>query len=269
MEIRGNFYHTDGQYYTRFEFDFEGLPGSLIAGSSAIIDVSFDGTNKKSAEFNLLTTETVLLIPPPPPPTTRQASNQPQPIKKTSIVFDIHVILECAAPSKVIWQKFFDPAIIHKRNIRNISKLVVDPTFSDFTFNVQGKEFKLHKNILGAASSVMMQMFLTDLKEKKTNTCVIHAIKPEVFELLVRFIYCGEIPDNLVEFAMPLYEAAHYYEIDYLKEICVQDVHENLCAKNAVDIYEWAQPFDVVHLKADAWTIIKGYEYTWTCFFSL
>lgn len=132
-----------------------------------------------------------------------------------------------------------------------------DPTFSDFTFNVQGKEFKVHKAILAAASPVMHTLFRADFDEAHTSTCQVNQFDPDIFEALIRFIYCGKLPDDIDNMMEPLLEAALYYEVNALKEICAQVLLENLYIGNAVETYTTAHLYDLEQLMCDSWAIIK------------
>jgi hypothetical protein len=131
-----------------------------------------------------------------------------------------------------------------------------DPKYSDFTCIAGDRKFKVHKNILGAASPVFDRMFSTAMAEAQTNKAKIDAIDPNIFEHLLRFIYAGKLPENLTATAVDLFKAAHYYEIE-LKEICEDEIEETLSIGNAIQFYELAYVYDMKVLKADAWQIIK------------
>ena len=100
-------------------------------------------------------------------------------------------------------------------------------------------------------------MFTIDIKESRQNKATIEAIKPEIFELMVRFIYFGECPKNNLEDCILLYEAAHYYEIDGLKTFCEASILENLTIVNALEIYAWTRSCEINQMMAAAWKIIK------------
>ena len=173
-----------------------------------------------------------------------------------SVTFDVNVVIDCIG-SRPNRNKFYDPAVGVKALQANVALLTDDPTFSDFTFIVKGKEFKLHKIILAAASPVMRRMFTTSMEESRDNKCIVDDIKPDIFEYLVAFIYRHEVPENIAEVVKPLYEAAHYYQVDHLKEICEQCLLEEVSEQNALENLKWAELFDLKQLKIDAWQIIK------------
>jgi BTB/POZ domain len=99
----------------------------------------------------------------------------------------------------------------------NLGKMLNDPQFSDFKFIVKGKEFKVHRNILAAASPVFTKLFTADMEEARTSECIVDDIEPEIFELLLRFIHKGKLIEIIGAVSVKLYEAAHYYQIAQLK----------------------------------------------------
>ena len=165
-------------------------------------------------------------------------------------------MIDCVS-SRANRNQFYDPAVGVKALLSNVALFRDDPTFSDFTFIVKGKEFKLHKNILAVASPVMRRMFTTNMEESRENKCSVDHIEPNIFEYLVKFIYGHEVPENIAEVVKPLYEAAHYYQIDHLKEICEVILLEDTSEENSLENLKWAELFDLKQLKLVAWEIIK------------
>ncbi|XP_037033873.1 TD and POZ domain-containing protein 2-like [Bradysia coprophila] len=131
-----------------------------------------------------------------------------------------------------------------------------DPTFSDFTFVVQNKEFKVHKAIVGASSEVMRLIFTADLQESRQGRCNVVDIDPEVFGHLLRFMYTGQLPDALDGISGDLLKAAHFYGVTELFEICKQYLQFQLSADNAVDIYEFCSLYELAELKLEAWNFV-------------
>lgn len=172
-----------------------------------------------------------------------------------SITLNFRLVISCAVvPS--LRRKFYDPLAAKKEILEHVANMFGDSTFADFTFIVGSREFQVHMNILAAASPVMRGMFTTNLKEAKTKSCTVEAIDSETFDHMLGFIYNADIPEDLSTVAKPLYEAAHYYRIKILENVCLENIRESLSADNALEVFEWAQPYDL-NLKADAWKIIK------------
>lgn len=147
-----------------------------------------------------------------------------------------------------------------KKEIAERNKRILEnKSFSDFKFIVRSKEFHVHRNILSAASPVFAKLFTTGMEEARKKECIIGTIEPEIFSNLMQFIYCGKLPDELGKVAMKLYSAAHYYEIETLKEFCVHELPSTLKKDNAMEIFNWACIYDLEDLKKLSWAIIKWY----------
>lgn len=187
---------------------------------------------------------------------TYHSSNVETYAKDYQITLSCRLVIHCEGESS-LRKQFYDPQVFKKSISDIVSDLLGDPTFSDFTFIVGGQEFRVHMNILAAVSPVMKRMFTSDLEEAKTRKCTVDAIDSKIFEEMLRFVYKGDIPEDLEAVAKPLYEAAHYYQIERLETKCVQEILFSLTPENATEVFEWAHPYDLEELKIEAWTIIK------------
>lgn len=176
--------------------------------------------------------------------------------KINSYILEVKVTVKFLG-SSVIRSRSYDPYAANNEILSNVRGLYNDQRFSDFTFIVKGKEFKVHKNIVGAASPVFMKMFTTEMEESRTNQCRVEHIQPETFEKLLECIYKGKLPDDFSDHARDLYAAADYYGLDRLKELCRSEIHERLSVDNAVESYQWACRYNLDELKIDAWEIVK------------
>jgi BTB/POZ domain len=173
-----------------------------------------------------------------------------------SLVLDVNVTLKLQK-APLICYSVHNRMITYKQVASNHLSLLNDPQFSDFKFIVKGKEFKVHRAILASASLVFTKLFTTDMEEALNSECIVKDIEPEIFEHLLRFIYGGELPDVIGDVSMKLFEAAHYYEIEQLKDICEQEIGLKVSVETAVDFYNWAYIYDVEDLKKSAWEIVK------------
>jgi speckle-type POZ protein len=107
--------------------------------------------------------------------------------------------------------------------------------FSDVNFNVGGRVFPAHKNILAARSQYFAAMFKHPTKEQSTNQVKIDDIEPEVFDQLLRFIYTGRVPlDKLETMAAGLLIAADKYLLDQLKMKCENYLLSQISPDNCV-----------------------------------
>jgi BTB/POZ domain len=160
-----------------------------------------------------------------------------------------NIVLEIKLPAQ-LFGAYNDVATYHARMLEN-------ELFCDFKFIVKGKEFKVHRAILASASPVFAKMFTTEMKEGNEKLCNVEDFEPEIFGHLLRFIYGGELPDDIWEVAMKLYDISHYYDIEKLKEICLRELPTALEEKNALEMFNWACKYELEELKVLAWTIVK------------
>ena len=70
---------------------------------------------------------------------------------------------------------------------------------SDVEIVVSGHQFKAHKAILAARSPVFAAMFDNQMKESQQNRVEINDIDEEVFEKVLRFIYCDKVCNEDIE----------------------------------------------------------------------
>lgn len=166
----------------------------------------------------------------------------------------------CAFTASLIITKkvpIFSAEFLRKSLLDRIVNMYTNETLSDFTFVVREKRFKVHKSILAASSVVMHKMFTAEYQEKNTGECVIVDIDPHIFEAFICFIYSYTVPDNLKDIAHELFEAAHYYEVESLKKVCLNEIQNELATQNAMKSYALAFKYDLKKLTADAWKIIR------------
>jgi hypothetical protein len=138
----------------------------------------------------------------------------------------------------------------------NNRAILNDETFSDFKFITKEKVFNIHKNILAESSSVFRQMFLNEMEESRSNECKIDDVEAEIFEQMLKFIYCGDVTITSIN---DLFKIAHLYDVKGLKEICSQRFDADLTKDNALEVYKFASVYDddLKDLKDEAWKIIK------------
>lgn len=138
-----------------------------------------------------------------------------------------------------------------------VAELFGKDEFTDFTFDVKGRIFKVHRSILAASSVVMQSLFTADCKEKKQRKSYVHDIEPIVFEALLRYMYTYKVPENLPILANGLYAAAQYYQVQSLKEICLNEIQSKLSKDTAIQTYYLACKYDMHKLSTAAWNIVK------------
>lgn len=144
-----------------------------------------------------------------------------------------------------------------KTLLDGVAELFGKDEFTDFSFIVKNRIFKVHRSILAASSVVMQSLFTNDCKEKKTRKSYVNNVEPLVFEALLRFMYTCRIPENVAVYAHELYAAAEYYQVQSLKEICLEEIRSKLSKDTAIKTYYLACKYDLHKLSTAAWNIVK------------
>ena len=123
--------------------------------------------------------------------------------------------------------------------------------FSDVVFNIGGREFPAHKNILASRSEVFAAMFQHPTTENLTNKIKIEDIEPEIFRELLRFIYTGRIHSTTMEtMAAGLLIAADKYFLIELKNECENYLVLQMSPENCVELILHGDVFNPAeHLK--------------------
>lgn len=180
--------------------------------------------------------------------------------QKSFLEVNLEMTMSLSAQSKtdeIIFKKSIDMTVQYKEIISNNKRILTESKYSDFTFHVQGTKIMAHKAILASASAVFDKLFCTKLKESYTNDCQVLHIEPLIFKYMLSFIYSGELPECETVITRKLFEAAHYYQIEKLVDICKQLIHYKLSVDNAEEMYSWAYTYEIEDVKTDAWNIIR------------
>ncbi|XP_010536264.1 PREDICTED: ARMADILLO BTB ARABIDOPSIS PROTEIN 1-like [Tarenaya hassleriana] len=143
---------------------------------------------------------------------------------------------ENAAPSSPVQRVFLG------------EKFVNDPTLSDITFLIDGRQFYAHKICLVASSDTFRALFDGFYKEKDAQNVEIPNIRWEVFELMMRFIYTGTV--NITrEVAPDLLRAADQYLLEGLKRLCEYTIAQDISVDNISLMYELADAYNASTLR--------------------
>ncbi|KAK0083988.1 hypothetical protein PV325_007831, partial [Microctonus aethiopoides] len=126
---------------------------------------------------------------------------------------------------------------------------LITPDLSDMTIVIDETEFPVHKIILAAYSPVFLAMFKTDMTESVNKRVVITDIEPDIMDNVIEFMYTGAI-DPIPKFndLLSILEVADKYEIKILKELCAENLSENITIDNVLKILERASLYGVPQL---------------------
>lgn len=118
----------------------------------------------------------------------------------------------------------------------------------DVTFVVGDREIKAHKLILSTRNAKFAQLF--ELVNDASKIVVVN-IEPNIFEMLLKFIYAEKVPDIDTEADswVQLLIAAIEYNMEDLKDICQCYLGKLLSVENCIDIYTLSFATNTVNLK--------------------
>jgi hypothetical protein len=130
----------------------------------------------------------------------------------------------------------------------DVKSYLMDDDFKDFTVIVDGQNFKIHKMVLAARSSVFVQIIKNnpDAVELKMTD-----IPVETFGEMLEFIYHDKLPMRADRLSL-LFKAALKLDIQALKGAIIKKLGDVLSEENALDALELAVIHDIPELKAKA-----------------
>lgn len=148
----------------------------------------------------------------------------------------------------------------HWTMTKSFLKMQQEDEFKDFEFQVGNQLFKIHKCVFAASSDMLKRMFLSGFDESKKNFSNITEIDPEVFQVIVDFVYGNkaEFYRNFENSVFAIYRAAHMYEIKVLQDFCVDFFFEHCTGPDrAIETFTFASFYDLKELKELCWETIR------------
>lgn len=139
---------------------------------------------------------------------------------------------------------------------KEFQKFKMSGDFTDFTIEIRGKEFDIHKMVFAAQSSVFKQIFMENTGKVSKELINIENFSEETFELFLDFFYTGRVDAaaNPVE----LFELASEFDVQEARTICIERILETLDESNAVDVFNIAHRHSSIVLKKKSFEIIKA-----------
>lgn len=125
---------------------------------------------------------------------------------------------------------------------------------ADVTFNVDGRLFPAHRCVLAARSPFFQAEFFGPMKKKPAQDIVIGDIKPDIFEVLLQFMYTDSLPDDCnaegnVTVWQHLLVAADLYGLERLRLICEDKLCRSIDVQTVASTFALAEQHSCVQLK--------------------
>ncbi|XP_076814328.1 kelch-like protein 12 isoform X2 [Clavelina lepadiformis] len=114
--------------------------------------------------------------------------------------------------------------------------------FCDFTIKAGGKQFPVHKCVVGTFSEYFKKMFTTKMKESYLNEGSVKEVSGPTMASIINFIYTSGIiltHDNVYD----VLEAAEYLRITSLKEYCKKFFKASLQGDNCLKIRSYSNRY--------------------------
>ncbi|CAK8685731.1 unnamed protein product [Clavelina lepadiformis] len=127
--------------------------------------------------------------------------------------------------------------------------------FCDFKIKAGGKQFLVHKCVIGSISEYFKKMFTTKMKESYSNEGSVKEVSGPTMASIINFIYTSCIiltHDNVYD----VLEAAEYLHITSLKEQCKIFFKASLNEENCLKIRSYANRYNLGDLVQAADTFI-------------
>lgn len=138
---------------------------------------------------------------------------------------------------------------------RKFLEFKASETFTDFTIKVRGKDFKVHKNILAAHSSVFEEIFTSDGAEAARTFPNVKNSGENAFESFLDYFYSGELRDEVS--AIEMFELATVFKVPVLETLCTDRILDNLQESNAPEVFNLGHQHQLKALKEPAFKVIQ------------
>lgn len=142
-------------------------------------------------------------------------------------------------PSTSTEKIHFKCAVHTSKIVSSLNSLRLDERFCDVEIRAGEKVFKAHKVVLSASSAYFHAMFTGGLSESDQNTVELHAIEPYILEILIDYIYSGDVFVSQSNIQQLMVAADMLELVDVVNE-CIQFYMTEIHPFNAVGIYRFS-----------------------------
>lgn len=133
-----------------------------------------------------------------------------------------------------------------------------DGVLKDVKFIIGTKMIHAHKVVLAARSKVFKKMFIESTKDAGSTLFSISDVSYDVFAVLIRFIYTGKPPQDLLEIVFDLIAAADKYQVEDLMRICEREISTKLTEDNAETVLSAVERYGLDEsIKKEAFQMVK------------
>ena len=142
-------------------------------------------------------------------------------------------------------------------------RLLQDTKLADVTFAVGGKRFAGHRCVLAARSPYFHGMFECGMREEGSRAAgediALEEVSADAFEILLRFLYAQELPENLAsaQAIAEIAQVADRFQAKGLYEHCLLQFRTGLLVSNVVERLMCARDSGMTALEESAIAFFK------------
>lgn len=140
--------------------------------------------------------------------------------------------------------------------VKKYEKLLNSGIYSDITLCVGDQKFNVHKNILASNCEYFQAMFKDGFKESTEKEIEIPDVDPKIFEIILKFIYNDQLPEDLEPIAKELLPAADRFLVPPVVKKCKDKLCEMISLENCVELLILADTFNQAELKLKVFSFI-------------
>lgn len=177
---------------------------------------------------------------------------------------DNFLIIICQADIKVLGEERTEvnqdltPRVVQEQLSQKLLGLLNSENYSDVTILIGTEKFKVHKSMLTMNSEYFDTMFKSGFKEANDCELEIKEVNPDVFKIILEYIYAQKIPEDLESKAKDILVAADLFCLQPLFDICVQVLCKRVTLENCIDLMILAETYCLKDLKQIAVDLVKN-----------
>ena len=134
----------------------------------------------------------------------------------------------------------------------DFDRLLQSEASSDVIFEVDGEDIPAHKIILSTRLTYFQSLFDAGMLEATTDRVAVEDIDATSFKAVLKFLYCGRLPEDLQTSPKKYLPVADKYDIRQLKKACEYALWGTITRDNVVEVMIMADMFHCAGLKPKA-----------------